>query len=110
MTTTLTASQFVTVAGWDRAYVFDTARNYCGGDEGHARTVAQGHDTAWTINTGSSIVSDRAWSARMLAEEAEQLAGAVVIADGETVLIEGELFTVKVNGQRFSDPISFKPA
>lgn len=107
---TLIANQFVTVAGWDRAYQFDTARNYCGGDEGHARTVAQGHDTAWTVNTGSSIVSDRAWAARMLADEAAQLQSAAIVSDGEVVEIEGEQFTVRVMGQRFSDPIHFKAA
>ena len=105
---TLIANQFVTAAGWDRAYQFDTARNYCGGDEGHARAVAQGHDTAWTVNTGSCIVSDRTWAAAKLAEEAEQLRTATIVDDGEMVEIEGETFTVRVMGQRFADPIHFK--
>lgn len=110
---TLIANQFVTVAGWDRAFEFSTARGYAARynedqDAAHARCVGFGHDTAFTINGGTMLTDSRAYNAAKLAEAAANLAGATIIADGETVKIEGETFTVRVMGQRFSDPIHFK--
>ena len=112
---TLTANTFVTVAGWSRAFQFSTARGYAaqyGEDQegAHARCVGFGHDTAFTVNGGTMLTDSRAYNLAKLAESAAQLAGATVIADGERVEIEGDTFIVRVVGQRFSDPIHFKPA
>ena len=104
---TLNAGQFVTAPGFRKAYAFNTARSYAG-EASHARAIANGHDTAWTVNPGSALLGDREAAKRMLAKEAEQLAGAVMIENGQVVEIEGERFKVKINGERYSDPIAFK--
>ena len=110
---TLIANTFVTVAGWDRAFQFSTARSYAAQynedqDAAHARCVGFGHDTAFTINGGTMLTDSRAYNTAKLAEAAANLASATTVADGETVQIEGETFTVRVMGRRFSDPIHFK--
>jgi len=113
MTKTLTNSQFVTVAGWRRAYTFSTIAGYAtklGKDakEYRERAIRNGHDLAWTINSGVALVGDKKLGAAILAREAQEFASATVLENGETVEIEGELYQVKVMGERYSDPIHFK--
>lgn len=110
---TIVHHQFVTVAGWDRAYQFSTSAGYTksyGGDVAEARARADklGHDVAWCVNPGSALLGDRETAKAMLAKEAAQLASAIVVADGVEVEVEGERFKVKVMGQRYADPIHFK--
>jgi hypothetical protein len=107
--------QFVTVAGWRRAYAFSTIAGYAasyGGDPAEARATAlgHGHDIAWTVNPGTALLGDRGAAKAMLDREAAELAGATIVADGEAVEIDGERFIVKVMGERYSDPIHFKVA
>jgi len=112
---TLSPQTFVTVAGWNRAFKFNTARGYAaqyGEDQeaAHARCVGFGHDTAWTVNPGSALLGDRAAAAALLQQEARDLAGSTVLQNGEQVEIEGKSFTVRVMGAKFSDPIHFLAA
>jgi hypothetical protein len=110
---TINHGAFVTVAGWNRAYAFSTLAGYVAKTNrdlapARARAIANGHDLAWCINSGTCLYGDKAAGARALAQEAAELASAVIVADGEQVQIDGELYTVKVMGQRYSDPIHFK--
>ena len=102
---------FVTIAGWNRAYKFSTIAGYAGADKAaayRARAEKNGHDLAWAINSGTCLYGDKAAGQRALAQEANEFATAVVLVDGESVSVEGEIFTVKAMGQRYSDPIHFK--
>jgi hypothetical protein len=109
----IAAKSFVTAPGFRRAFQVGTLASFCEG-RSEALSVAReradrnGHDIAWTVNPGTCLVGDKALGAQLLAKEAEQFAGATVVADGQQVVIEGETFTVKVMGERFADPIHFK--
>lgn len=101
----LVPGQFVTAAGFRRAFDLMTCRSR-GFDE--ARTLANGHDIAWTVNAGTALTDSPEYNRRRLAEEAAQLASAVTLTNGQTVEIEGRTFRVKINGERYADPIAFK--
>lgn len=115
MTKTLTHDQFVTAAGWNRAYALGTIAGYyneTGRDaaaaEARIRALKNGHNIAWTVNPGTVIVGDRALGKALLARDAAELAAATIVANGEIVEIEGERFAVRIMGQRYADPIHFE--
>lgn len=113
---TLTAGSFVTAPGFRRAFPVGTLAAFTaktdktpeGLAKARARAEANGHDIAWTVNTGTVLLGDKAAGARRLAEEAAQFEGATFVTDGQLVEIEGERFQVKVMGERYADPIHFK--
>lgn len=112
----IAANDFVTAPGFRRAFKVGTLSAFTAKlnrtpealEAARAKALSLGHDIAWTVNTGTCLVGDKALGARMLAEEAAQFAGATLVTDGQLVEIEGETFKVKVMGERFSDPIHFK--
>ena len=89
-----------------------TARGYAAQykedpEAGHARALANGHETAWTNQACAVLTSDYPGKREALDAAAKATAEAPEIEDGQTVEIEGELFTVRVMGERYSDPVKF---
>lgn len=120
--TTLSYGQFVRIAGWDPSESVEvfTLRGYCEKNGSNyeralAASKAHGHATAGTISTGATLVGDRALAAKLALEALGRAALAEVIADGQEVEIEGDIFRVRVvpgnagRHPRNSDPIHFIP-
>ena len=113
-TTTLAHNQEITVKGFTLAskITVGTSRGYAkqygdDAEESHNRTLANGHDTAWTNQKSATLTSNYPGKDEALDLAAKNTAAAQIIEDGQTVNIEGEEFEVKVLGQRFSDPVRF---
>ena len=122
MTITITHRQRVRLATWFdniTAEVF-TISGYAveRGDDPAAkikRAVEFGHDMACTIYTGATLLGDRAEATRRLDAERAAAAAAVILTNGQTVEIDGTLYTVRVmpgnagKSPTNSDPIHFIP-
>lgn len=106
-TKTLTAGDHVKGYGFTRSFPLTTVRAKYGQDA-HDRAVRRGHETAFCVNPGTALISDREESARRNFEAAANFEEAVTVENGELVNIEGELLRVVVNGQKFADPIVFR--
>jgi hypothetical protein len=76
-------------------------------EEAHNRTLRNGHQTAWANQEASALTSDYPGKHEALDAAAKATAEALEIRDGELVLIEGEIFRVKVLGERYADPVHF---
>lgn len=76
-------------------------------EEAHADALAHGHATAWTSQAHAALTADYKGKAAELDAAAIATAAAPIIADGDTVEIEGEFFRVRVMGERYSDPAAF---
>lgn len=116
--TILKHDDHVRLEGWEGISVkVGTARGYAASyngdqEEAHQRAVKNGHNTAWTVYTGTALYGDRAYGALKAAERMENFIKAILLADGQVVEIEGERFTVKVirRNEKYpvnSDPIHF---
>lgn len=113
---TLTAGVFLKGEGFDRAFALNTVQAYIGegdaerGAAAYERAVERGHETAWAVNPGSSITDMPIAIKRVLQTiERRDFAAATIVRTGEVYLIEGFPQVCKVNGQRFSDAITFRP-
>ena len=107
-TKALNHNDLVKLASWVNSYAkVGTLNGYCPEFADKARE--RGNDEAWTSQAGAMITNDKSYYER----EQAKVAAAVVIAHGETVEIEGNLYRVHVNkgndGEfpRNSDPIRF---
>lgn len=69
------------------------------------RAKENGHELAYTINPGKAITNSKGYYERLKVEQAS----AIELVAGETVLIEGCEYTVKLMGAHFSDPVHFTP-
>jgi hypothetical protein len=115
MTNTLEAGTFLKAAGFSRAFPLDSvqscAREY-GEDEVKAwdRAVANRHETAYAINIGTALTDEpMAVKDAKRAKAASDFANATVVATGDVFLIEGVEQVCRVNGEKFSDAIVFRP-
>lgn len=72
------------------------------------RAINRGHDIAWSLNSGSMITDSKAFNDAQITLWRERRAKAITLAHGETVKIGADLFTVRINGENFADPIAFK--
>ena len=84
-----------------------TCRGYSG-EESHQCAIENGHDTAWANQSASVLCADYPGKQEALDAAAAATAASPEIEDGQVVEIEGELFTAKVTGERYSDPVHFK--
>lgn len=89
-----------------------TARGYAAdhGDdveETYNRAIANGHETAATYQEAGVLEADYPGKAEKHAAKLAEIANAVELHEGQTVMIEDELFTVRLLGDRYSDPIKF---
>lgn len=75
-------------------------------EERHALSLARGYSVAWTTNPGFTIVSHD--NSKELEREKRCKEKAIVLKTGDKVTIEGVEYTVKINGERYSDPIAFE--
>jgi hypothetical protein len=115
MKTTLAHNQEIRIKGFTslaQSIKVGTCRGYAAqynedGEVSHARALTNGHDTAWTNQAAACLTADYPGKHEALAAAAKATAEAVEIEHGQTVEIEGELFRVKVLGQRYSDPVKF---
>ena len=81
-----------------------------GGPAAIKRAIRFGHSLApWTMQESACLTSDFPGRNTELAKQAARRARAPMVAAGQVVEIEGHLFTVRVNGERFSDPVGFDP-
>jgi len=85
---------FANMSGFDVAEEYDKAK-------------AKGEATAWTNQSGSCLTSDYAGKAADHAAKMARYGASILIEDGEEVIIEGRLYTVKYMGINYSDPVHF---
>lgn len=115
---TLTSGTQVRLAAWQHDSVpVTTVRGYAAEykedtEAAHQRAIERGHDTAWTTFTGHTLYGNREEGLRALAEQLAKYKAAIILAPGQQVEIEGDVFTVKVppgniKAPRNSDPIHF---
>lgn len=62
---------------------------------------------AWTLQHAACLTADYPGKARDIANERAKIAAAPELEDGEVVEIDGALYSVKLMGDRYSDPIHF---
>jgi hypothetical protein len=79
-------------------------------EEAHAAALAKGHATTWASQAPAVLTADYDGKAAELDAAAVARAAAPLIADGDAVEIEGELFRVRVIGEQYSDPVKFVKA
>lgn len=114
---TLTYKDFVKVAAWVasgkqvNAYSMFTIEGYAAkygqdGAEAYALAVANHHETAGVLNSGSALVGGKGRFAYYAARDKE-LADAIELLDGELVRIEGRIYIVHFVGSNYADPIKF---
>lgn len=113
--TALTAGTFLKGEGFDRAFPLNTVQAYAAEyredpQAAFDRAVGHGHETAWCVNGGTSITNQpMAIKLAKQAKEDADFAAAITVKTGEVYLIEGVPQVCKVNGDRFSDAIVFRP-
>lgn len=114
--TILSHNQIIRVKGFSRyanKITVGTARGYAAqynddAEEAHKRAIENGHETAWANQSAAVLSADYPGKAEALEAEAAAIAAAPEIENGQTVEIEGEIFTVRVTGERYSDPVHFQ--
>lgn len=121
---TLKHGDTVRLATWAHPYdrttaTVGTVRAYCANygespDAAFAKARSLGHATAWTTYVGGALLGSASERAAQRERELAALARAVILADGDTVQIEGGLYAVLVvpgnlKGPRNCDPIKFIP-
>lgn len=114
---TLRHNQTIRVASFDRY----AQRIRVGTVEGYAkdngedpaaevqRATDNGHELAWTCQAPAVLTADYPGKDAAVDAERAEIAAAQVIEDGDDVIIEGRHYTVRVLGQRYSDPVAFMP-
>jgi hypothetical protein len=76
-------------------------------EKAHRLAVERGHEVAWT-NQECAVLSDNyPGKAEQLAAERAEIAASVILQDGQQVIIEGQTYTVRLVGARYSNPIKF---
>jgi hypothetical protein len=115
MKTTLAHNQIIRVKGFSEyanQITVGTARGYAAeyqedGEASHQRALANGHETAWANQSAGELTSDYPGKKEALDAKAAAIAAAQEVENGQTVEIDGEIFTVRVMGERYSDPVHF---
>jgi hypothetical protein len=75
-----------------------------------ARSVKFGHNlNPTTIQAASILTADYNGKAEALAKEAQAFAASPIVEKGQIVEIDGKLFTVRIAGEGYSDPVHFVP-
>lgn len=93
-----------TIAGYAKQYGEDP-------EAAIARAKDRGDSLApWTNQAPGVLVADYPGKAEDMAKDLAAFNAAPEIENGELVEIEGEIFTVRVLGERYSDPVAFIPA
>lgn len=79
-------------------------------EEAIERAVRFGHSlNPWTNQSASVLTADYRGKKERLDAEAAARAAAPELENGQTVEIEGALYTVRVAGEQYSDPVHFLP-
>ena len=111
----LKAGTMIRGESFDRAFPLETVQSYAGRyseDQQAAfdRAVAKGHETAWVCNGGTSITNEP-WLVKLAKQNKENAdwAAAIIVRTGDVCMVEGIPQVCRVNGQRFSDAIVFRP-
>ena len=75
------------------------------------RAIGFKHDLAWINMLGASLTADYKGKAEDMRKEREAYANAIVLDEGDHVIIEGREYTVKIlaNHENYSDGIQLVP-
>ena len=73
----------------------------------HRLAVERSQVTAWTNQDCAVLSADYPGKAKAHAKVLAEIAASVILHNGQQVIIEGETFTVRLAGDRYSDPIHF---
>ena len=76
----------------------------------HRLAVERGQVTTWTNQDCAVLSADYPGKAEAHAKVLAEIAASVILQNGQQVIIEGETFTVRLAGDRYSDPIHFTHA
>jgi hypothetical protein len=76
-------------------------------EKAHQRAVERGHEVAWTNQECAVLTADYPGKAEQLASERAEIAASVILQDGQQVIIEGQTYTARLVGARYSNPIKF---
>lgn len=93
---------FMTLKGFHEEYINDAEIVA----ERVKESMKRGEHYATGIVRASVLTGSRAFHEQRLAEEAR----AIAIADGDRVIIDGRMYTVRVNPRRVSDFVKFEEA
>ena len=85
---------FVAKFGWDL-------------DEHLGRAVERGESLAWVNGHIVTLVGDKAAALRNAEKARRDREAATVLKNGDLVEIEGRRYTVRINGERYSNPFKF---
>ena len=67
------------------------------------------HLEPWTYQESGMLTSDYTGKYEYHAAKDARRAAALMVVAGQVVEIEGHLFTVKINGENYNDPVDFVP-
>jgi hypothetical protein len=107
-----TYAQRITV-GTVRGYEAEHGKKYnvqVDPEKAHQLAVERGHEVAWTNQECAVLTADYPGKAEQLADERAKIDASVILQDGQQVIIEGQTYTVRLVGARYSNPIKFDPA
>jgi hypothetical protein len=110
MNTPLTHNQVIRVKGFRNTSARIRVRTQEGiiAQYGDKPTNQHG-ELAWTHRDTSVLTADYPGKAAELDAKRAEIAAAVELEHGQSVQIEGRNYTVRVNGESFSDPVAFLP-
>ena len=104
-----TYAQRITV--WTvRGYEAEHGRKYnvqVDPEKAHQLAVERGHEVALTNQECAVLTADYPGKAEQLAAERAEIGASVILQNGQQVIIEGQAYTVRLVGARYSNPIQF---
>jgi hypothetical protein len=105
--------------GWQYPYHFDTA--VVGTVEGSAkkwgenpdeyvkRSLERGHEVAWTMFGGVALYGDKDYAEKERKERELNRANAIILKEGDEVIIEGRQYTVAIDKRNQIQPFNCDP-
>jgi hypothetical protein len=104
-----TYAQRITV-GTVRGYEAEHGRKYnvqVDPEKAHQLAVERGHEVAWTNQECAVLSADYPGKSEELDAARAEIAASVILQNGQQVIIEGQAYTVRLVGARYSNPIQF---
>ena len=76
-------------------------------EKAHQLAVERGHEVAWTNQECAVLSADYPGKSEELAAARAEIAASLILQNGQQVIIEGQAYTVRLVGARYSNPIQF---
>jgi L-rhamnose isomerase len=93
---------------WCDEIFVHTLKSFHGDDvEGYNKSIDHGESEAWTLKSPYCLTSNYPGKAEAIEKKKRAFDDAAMLADGEQVEIEGQSYTVRIIGLKYSDPIKF---